>query len=254
MRRTLIVGNWKANKTIAETEAYLKELPQFSANWKHEVVITPSFVNLETASRHMPSNVKLGAQDLSQWPSGEHNGEVTATMLRAVGVQYCIVGHVERRQMGETNTAINAKVKNCLSSDITPIICVGETLEEYNSDMTRVVLEKQIRSCLDGVKDFGKIVVAYQPVWTIGTGYYAAGDLANIIADFIRKTVQKMTGNAMSSNFPILYGGGITASNAREYLETPEVDGLMVGPTSRTPQLLNEIVMTEFTIKKYADA
>jgi triosephosphate isomerase len=253
MRRTVIVGNWKANKTIPETEEFLKELPVFSSKWVHEVVITPSFVNLETAARLMPPNVKVGAQDASKWESGEHCGEVTAAMLKAVGVSHCIVGHIERRAMGETNMDVNAKVKNCLAHDITPIFCVGETLDEYNNDMSRVVIEKQIKEGLDGIKDTTKIIIAYQPIWSIGTGHYAPGELANIICDFIRKTVQKMMGSPMAGNFPLLYAGGITASNAREYLECSEIDGLMVGPTSRTPSVLSEIVMTPFTVKKFSE-
>jgi triosephosphate isomerase len=254
MRRTVFVGNWKAHKTIPETEAYFKELIPLSATWKEEVIITPSFVNLDAARRCMPPNVKLGAQDASHVTSGAYCAEVTVAMLNAVGVKYAIVGHIERRAMGDDNLRINKKVMNCLNAGITPILCVGDTLIEYNNNQTREVIEKQIRECLEGVTDFSKIMVAYQPIWSIGTGFYAAGDLANIIADFIRKTVQKMTNNPMSANFPILYGGGITVNNAREYLEVPEIDGLMVGPTSLTPQSMHEIVTTKFKIKKYAES
>lgn len=253
MRKTLYVGNWKANKTIPEVEEYFKELPKYVGGWEHEAVLMPSYVNLDCAARTKPEKVTLGAQDVSHWASGEHCGEVTASMLKAVGVKYCLAGHVERRAMGEDNLRVNQKIKNLLAAGITPIVCLGETLPEYKNDMTRVVIEKQIKECLDGILEIDKLVLAYQPAWTFGTGFFAtaSGDYINIIADFIRKTVVKMTGNPMAANFTILYGGGISVVNAPEYMSQPEIDGLMVGPTSQKPDVFSQIVTTKFKIKKH---
>jgi triosephosphate isomerase len=244
----MFVGNWKAYKTVSETESFFKELPNYSTAWNNEVIITPSYVNLDCAARGMPKNVTLGAQDVSQFGEGAHCGEVTAAMLKAVGVRYCIVGHVERRTMGEDNLTINKKLKNLMAAGIVPMLCVGDTQQEYEDNKTREVIEKQIMECLDGVHDFENIVVSYQPIWSIGTGFDASESLTGIIADFIRKTVRKMTGNPMSANFPILYGGGITAANARSYLEIPDIDGLMVGGTSLRPGTFSEIVNTKFNL------
>lgn len=255
MRRTLFVGNWKANKTIPEVEEYFKELPKYVDKWQHEVVLMPSYVNLDCAARTKPEKVLLGAQDVSQWAGGEHCGEVSAAMLKAVGVKYCLAGHVERRAMGEDNLCINQKIKNLLAVGITPIVCFGETLPEYKNNFTREVVEKQIKECLDGILEVDKLVLAYQPAWTFGTGFFAtaSGDYINMISDFMRKTVVKMRGNPMAANFTILYGGGISVANAKEYLEQPEIDGLMVGPTSQKPEVFNQIVTTPFTIKKRAE-
>lgn len=250
MRRTLFVGNWKAHFTVEEAENYFKDLPQYSGQWTHEVVLTPNFTLMQTAKHMLPPNVTLGAQDVSHYGIGPYCGEIPCALLKQFNVKYAIVGHVERRIMGEQNDRINAKVKNCLANGITPIICVGDTLIEYQANQTKDVIEKQLKECLVGVTDHTKIVVAYQPIWSIGTGFYAAPELCGIICNLIRKTVQKIGGSPMSGNFPILYAGGITVNNAREYLEAMDVDGLMVGPTAMKAQVFHDIVMTRFEMKK----
>ena len=249
-RRTIFVGNWKAHFTIEEAEKYFEELPQFSGQWLHEVVLTPPFTLMQTAQKLLPSNVILGAQDVSHHGIGPYCGEIPCGLLKPFGVKYAIVGHVERRVMGEQNDRINAKVRNCLGHGITPILCVGDTLHEYQANQTEHVIKKQLKECLVGVTDYSKIIVAYQPIWSIGTGFYAAPELTGIICNLIRKTVQKIGGSPMCGNFPILYAGGITTHNSREYLEASDVDGLMVGPTSMKPQIFHEIIMTKFELKK----
>jgi len=250
MRRTLFVGNWKANKTIAETEEYFSQLPMYAAGWQSEVVITPSFLSLDMAARKITPNVKLGAQDVSHLGMGAYSGEIPAALLKSIGVKYCIVGHVERRAMGETNDRINLKVKNCIDHGIVPILCVGENLAEYESNKAHDVIERQLREGLVGVRDVENIVIAYQPSWSIGTGHQVPPEYVGIIAEFIRKAVKNFTGHATAVNFTLLYGGAISASNAQAFLETPDVDGLMVGGTSLKPSSLSEIVSTKFKIKK----
>ena len=251
MRRTLFVGNWKAHFTVEEAESYFRDLPQHSAQWLHEVVLTPPYTLMDTAKRMLPPNITLGAQDVSHYGIGHYCGEIPCALLKPFGVRYAIVGHVERRVMGEQNDRINIKLKNCLAHDITPILCVGDTLHEYQANRTKEVIEKQLAECLAGVTDFTKIVIAYQPIWSIGTGFYAASELCGMIATTIRKAVQKIGRNPMAGNFPILYAGGITTMNSREYLETPDIDGLMVGPTSLNPATFSEIIMTRFELRKH---
>ena len=255
MRKTMFVARWKTYKTdVTEVRDFLKELPQFSAKFNptHDVVLCPSFVHMETARAIMPTNVLLGAQDCSAHPSGPHTGDTSAAQLAALGVKYCIVGHVERRKDGETDQMINGKIKQCLASGISPIVCFGETLEEYDNDKTRIVIERQMRDCLTGVRDIQKLVFCYMPIWSIGTGFYTSGDYSNIIADFMRKTAVKLTGNPMAANCTILFGGQITASNAQEYLETPEVDGIMFAVSALRPRDFAEIIETKFSIKSLA--
>ena len=253
MRRTMFVGSWKANKSLAEAKEFFKEFTGHASRFMHETVLCPAYVHMETAMGAMPSTVKLGAQDCSQFGNGPHTGEISASMLSGFGVKYCIVGHVERRAAGETDEDINKKVKQCLAAGISPIICVGDTLAEYDNNMTRVVLEKQMRDCLVGVTAFDKLVFCYMPIWSIGTGFYASGEYANIIGDFIRKTLQKLTGNPMSANIPILFGGQITATNVREYLECPECDGVMFAVAALKPMDFASIANTKFAVKKFAN-
>jgi len=255
MRKTMFVASWKTYKTTTqEVKDFLNEFPQFSAHFnpEYDVVLCPSAVHLETAHTMFPPNIALGAQDCSQYAAGAFTGETTAAQLAAFGVKYCILGHVERRKAGETDQAINAKIKQCLASGIKPIICFGETLVEYDNDQTRIVLERQMRDCLVGVTDVQKLTFCYMPIWSIGTGFYTTGEYSNIIADFMRKTAAKLTGNPMAANCTILFGGQITSSNAKEYLETPEVDGVMFAIAALKPPTFAEIVNTKFTVQLLA--
>jgi len=250
----MLVGSWKTYKTdIKEVRQFFDELPQYASNFRqeYEFVLCPSFIHLETAQTLIPPYMKLGAQDCSAYPKGPHTGDITAAQLVSVGVKYCIVGHVERRKAGETDQQINLKIKQCLEAGITPIVCFGETLEEYDNDKTRIVLERQMRDSLMGVKDVEKIVLCYMPIWSIGTGFYTPGEYSNIIADFMRKTAVKFTGNPMSANCTILFGGQITASNVAEYLECPEVDGVIFAIAALNPRDFAEFAATQFTVKKY---
>jgi triosephosphate isomerase len=251
MRRTLFVGNWKAHFTIEEAENYFKDLPQYSAKWEHEAVLTPPYTLMQTAKAMLPPNVTLGAQDVSHYGIGPYCGEIPCALLKPFGVKYAIIGHVERRIMGETNDRINTKLKNCLAHGITPILCVGDNLHEYNNNQTKAVIEKQLQEGLVGVSEYNKLVIAYQPIWSIGTGFYASSELCGMIASTIRKQVQSLGGNPMAGNFPILYAGGITVENAQEYLETQDIDGLMVGPTAMKPDVFSKIVTTRFQITRH---
>jgi triosephosphate isomerase len=248
----MFVGSWKTYKsTIAEVNDYFRDLPNYSSSFKtdYEIVLCPSTIHLESAMRAVPSNVRLGAQDCSAYPAGPHTGDTTAAQLADLRVRYCVLGHVERRAAGETDEVINLKVKQCLANGITPIVCFGETLVEYDNDQTRVVIERQMRDSLRDVKDIENVVLCYMPIWSIGTGFYTTGEYSHIIADFMRKNAVKLTGNPMSANCTILFGGQITHGNVQEYLETPEVDGVMFAVCALNPADFSEIVKTPFSMK-----
>ena len=252
MRKTLFVGNWKSTKNVAETEEYFRELPQYISKWKHDVVLMPSFICLDVARRFNLPDVKLGAQEISHLGTGACSGDIPASSLKSLGVKYCLVGHVDRRAMGESNDMINKKLHNCLAESIIPILCIGETLQEYENNRTREVIEKQLRECLVGVNNIENIVIAYQPIWSIGTGHVVNTEYIGLICEYIRKIVVSI-GNAVSAGFTLLYGGGpITSQTAKGFLEMPEVDGLMMTLASYKPSTLTEVVTTEFTIKRSA--
>ncbi|MCL2586947.1 MAG: triose-phosphate isomerase [Firmicutes bacterium] len=246
MRRTLFVASWKANATLEQAKTFVNEFPAVAGTFMHEVILCPSFLHIDMVGKTLPGTVKLGAQDVSQHGMGPFTGETAAAQLAQFGVKYCIVGHVERRVDGETDEMINKKIKQLFAAGITPILIVGENLAEYDNNQTRVVIERQMKDALQGVKDIDKMIFSYQPAWSIGTGYYTSADYTNIIVDFMRKTLQKITGSPLAANVPILYGGGVTLSNAREYLECPEVDGIMFGINATVAKTLGDMVNTKF--------
>ena len=250
MRRTMFVASWKANMgSIEAAKTFFDELPTYAGSFQHEVILCPSFIFMETAKARMPHTVKFGAQDCSQYGNGPYTGEITASVLANFGVKYCIVGHMERRALGDTDAVVNKKIKQCLSAGITPIIVVGENVHEYNNNMTRVIIERQIIDAMQGIKEYDKLVFCYQPAWSIGTGQFTSAEYANLIVDFMRKTIQKTSGQPLAGNVPILYGGGVTLSNMKDYLEQPEVDGVMFGVNTTTAKALNDMVSVKFVPK-----
>jgi len=246
----MYVASWKANMgTIENAQTFFKELPQYAVAFQNEIILCPSFIFMEMAKEKMPHTVTFGAQDCSQFSNGPHTAEITASMLANFGVKYCIVGHMERRAMGDTDVIVNKKIKQCLGSGITPIITIGENIHEYNNNMSRVIIEHQIKESLQGVKQYDKLVYCYQPAWSIGTGHFASAEYANLIIDFMRKTIQKVSGQPLAGNVPILYGGGVTQTNLKDYLEQPEVDGVMFGINTTNAKALNDMVSVRFTPK-----
>jgi len=239
MRKRIIIGNWKTYKTnVSEVRDYFNQVTGFAGDFHDaiEYVICPSSIHIETASETIPPFLKLGAQDCSSFGKGPYTGDTTAEQLASMGVKYCICGHVERRKYGETDELINGKVKKCIEAGITPIVCFGETLMDYDNDQTAQVIERQMRDSLRDIRDMQKVMLAYMPQWTIGTGLYTSGEYSNIIADFMRKTVVKLTGNPMAANCTIIFAGQITQNNAQEYLECPDVDGIMFAIAALQPK------------------
>lgn len=239
MRKKIIAGNWKMNYTTLEAENFISEIKDRINTTEVDVVLCPNFVSLETVSNLIDStNIKLGAQNVYVEDKGAYTGETSADMLLSVNVEYCIVGHSERRSLfNETNEVINKKAIKLLEKDITPIICVGETLEERESGKEFEVVEKQVIECLKDIpedKVKRNIVIAYEPIWAIGTGKTATSDQAEEMCKFIRSVIAKMYKENVALNVRIQYGGSVKPSNASEILNMENIDGALVGGASLT--------------------
>jgi len=235
MRTKLIVGNWKMNKDIHESASLIEDLKQRLQDFRNEVqiVLCPPFTSLVVARGLIKDTpMKLGAQNMSDKDDGAFTGEISARMLTAVGCEYVILGHSERRQyFKETNDLINLKVHKAIKANLTPIICVGETLEERESGVTDKIVSTQIRGVLHELTsdDIKKVVIAYEPVWAIGTGKNATPQQANEVHKLIRKIVGQMYSWAVAEQLTILYGGSVNPTNALDLLTEPDIDGALVG-------------------------
>jgi triosephosphate isomerase (TIM) len=237
MRTPFVAGNWKMNKTVAEARALVAEMtPALRAVKGVEKVLCPPFVALVPVAALLPgTDIGLGAQDLYWEAKGAYTGEVSAGMV-AEFCQYVIIGHSERRAyFGETDETVNKKIVAACAAGLTPIVCVGETLQEYESGKTAEVVSRQIRVGLKSLQpDYAlKLVVAYEPVWAIGTGRASNGVDANaVIRDHIRKPLAELFGEELAQSVRILYGGSVTAANAAEFFGQPNIDGALVGGAS----------------------
>ena len=239
MRKKIIAGNWKMNYCVNKAEDFVSEIKDAINTDEVDVVICPNFVSLDRLSDLLDgTNIKLGAQNVHTEDKGAYTGETSVNMLAAVGVQYCIVGHSERRQyFAETNEVVNKKAKKLLEKDINPIVCVGETLEERESNTMFDVVEKQVRESLDGIEEAQmkrNVVIAYEPIWAIGTGKTATAEQANEMCKFIREVVAKMYNDSVAEAVRIQYGGSVKPSNANEILNMSDIDGALVGGASLT--------------------
>ncbi|MEW6412614.1 MAG: triose-phosphate isomerase [Candidatus Zixiibacteriota bacterium] len=236
MRQNIIAGNWKMNGTISETETLLKELLESnSKSDRATVVVCPPFTSLYAANKILSgSHIALGAQDMSAHEKGAYTSEISASMLLTVGVRFVILGHSERRQYhAESDELVNAKARLAIDSGLTPIICVGETLGQRESGQTEQVIGDQVDGTLSGFSaDFiKKSVVAYEPVWAIGTGKTATPEQAQEVHKFIRDRVALIDREA-SESLPILYGGSMKPDNAGNLLKQSDIDGGLIGGAS----------------------
>ena len=247
MRKPMVAGNWKMNKTMEEAAVLVSELlPGLLAVAVVEKVLCPPFTSLMFLSAQLEdSDVGLGAQNLHWETSGAFTGEISPQMVRE-HCKYVIIGHSERRAyFGETDETVNKKLKAALAVGLVPIVCIGETLSEYEGGKTGEVVRRQV---LQGFKDIetglaSQIVVAYEPVWAIGTGKAATGEGANaVLKDHIRPALASLFGSAVVQNMRILYGGSVTAANAREFFGQSEIDGALVGGASLKPAEFIKIV------------
>ncbi len=233
-RTPLIAGNWKMNTSLEEAVNLIKAMqPQLQKIQGVEKVICPPFISLMAArGLTQGSTVKLGAQNLFYEAKGAYTGEISPLMLQGL-CEYVILGHSERRQyFGETNEAVNKKIRITVQHNLKPILCVGETPEENEAGQTREVLGRQIADCADRLYFMSGMVIAYEPLWAIGTGKNASGEEANRTIGFIRQFIARLHGGGIANTARILYGGSVTAANIAEFMKMPEIDGALVGGAS----------------------
>lgn len=237
IRKKLIAGNWKMNRTSSDAADLVKDIvTEVGRSNGVDVVVCPPFTSLETVGKAIEgSSIRLGAQNMHPERSGAYTGEVSAEMLRSLFASYVILGHSERRTyFGDTDAFVNQKVIAALKAELKPILCVGETLAERESGSTLKVVQTQLEAGLEGVnKDQAtSIVIAYEPVWAIGTGKVATSEQAQEVHAFIRDLLGKLFGANLAGKVRILYGGSMKPSNAAELLAQPDIDGGLIGGAS----------------------
>ena len=234
MRRKIIAGNWKMNMLPNEAMSFITELEPYAKNAKCEIILcvpyTDLFYSLLTAQN---TNIKIGAQNMHWEESGAYTGEVSPNMLKCINVEYVIIGHSERRQyFAETDETVNKKIKSALNHSLKPILCVGETLEQRENNLQDAIISNQIKSALKGIESIENIIIAYEPIWAIGTGKVATKEDANNTIKIIRSTVKELYGDNVAQNVCILYGGSVKKENAKELFSTSDIDGALVGGAS----------------------
>ena len=256
MREFLIAGNWKMNLGLEEAEALVSQLveavEEYDLDEGVNVLICPPYLMLPTAADiAFDSNLWVGAQNVYHKSNGAYTGEISATMLAEAGAEYCIVGHSERRQyFAETDELINAKVKILLENDIYAIVCVGETIDERRAGRENDVVRTQLEGCLKDLSDtdMAKVVIAYEPVWAIGTGETATPQQAQEMHAYIRQVLGSIFDAEVAEEVQILYGGSMNAGNARELLSCPDVDGGLIGGASLKADQFLTIVQTAYDL------
>jgi len=237
MRRPLVAGNWKMNKTVEQATLLVASmLPGLQAIRTVDRVICPPYMSLMTLSGMLAgTDIGLGAQNLHWETSGAFTGELSPQMIKEF-CQFVIIGHSERRAFfGETDQSVNLKIKACLAIGLTPIVCVGETLKENESGQTEAIVSRQVKLGLEGIskEDAAKTIVAYEPVWAIGTGRAASAEMANdIIGGAVRKNLANLFGSDQAEKIRILYGGSVKGENAAEFFAKPDIDGGLIGGAS----------------------
>jgi triosephosphate isomerase (TIM) len=247
MRKKLIAANWKMYKTPVQTRDFFRDfLPLIAGHDRDEIVVCPTYLCIDAAESAVKgSSVAVGAQDVHWEKEGAFTGEINAAMLVAVGVTHVIIGHSERRQhFGETDDTVNLKLKSALEAGLTPIVCVGEVLEEREAGLTDDVLRRQCLRAFHAIsaKKAAKLVVAYEPVWAIGTGKTATPQMASDAHAIIRGEASKAFGQEFADGLRILYGGSVKPENATALMSEEEIDGALVGGASLDPKSFTAIV------------
>ena len=245
-RKTLIAGNWKMNKTPSETKTFMTELKGIlpKGRWCDIALCVPA-VCIPAAARAMrETRIGIGAENCNANASGAYTGEISTAMLVDAGCKYVIIGHSERRAMGETDAEVNAKVKAALEAGLIPIVCFGETLEQRESGITEEWITMQIKLALAGITEekIRKVVIAYEPIWAIGTGRTATPEQAEEVCQLIRTVVRKLFGSKNARATTILYGGSMNDKNAYDLLAQPDIDGGLIGGASLVPEKFVKII------------
>ncbi|MDY2914193.1 MAG: triose-phosphate isomerase [Candidatus Enteromonas sp.] len=237
MRKKLLLGNWKMNKTPAEAKEFAlgcREMVEYAVAHGIDVGVAPTFVCLQTVKENADSKLIVAAQNVNEHPSGAYTGEISVGMLQSIGISWVILGHSERREYnGETSVACNAKIKALLAAGMVPVYCCGESLETFEKGETKPFVEEQIRTGFAGLspEEAGRVVIAYEPIWAIGTGKSATKEIAEETIAAIREVLRDMFGDVADS-IRILYGGSVKPGNIAEYMSMPDIDGALVGGAS----------------------
>ncbi len=250
-RNPIIAGNWKMNNTAKEGVALVNALKPLVKGASCEVVVCVPAIDIPAVAQALEgSNIALGAQNVHYAERGAYTGEISAEMLKEYGVKYVIIGHSERRQyFGETDDLVNMRVLTAIKEGLIPIVCIGETLAEREGGRTERVLSRQLAEGLKDVKDISKLVVAYEPIWAIGTGRTATCEQANETIAFIRRKCAELYGADAARRMRIQYGGSMNAGNCRQLMDMPEIDGGLIGGASLKAKDFAEIVHFDKGIK-----
>mgnify|MGYP004538345507 FL=1 len=245
MRRKVIAGNWKMNKSPKDVEEFMESFPGLVGDTENEVILCVPFIDLCKAVKlSKGTNVKIGAQNMHFKDSGAYTGEISPKMLNDLNVEYVIIGHSERREyFNETDETVNLKIKAALTHDLKPIVCVGETLEQREAGITKEFVTGQVRNALKEITEdeLKKIIIAYEPIWAIGTGKTASKEDANEVCKWIREELRALYGD-VADEIIIQYGGSVKSSNAKDLFEMSDIDGGLVGGASLEPEEFSKIV------------
>ena len=246
MRRKIIAGNWKMNKLPNEAMEFIQKIEPVAAKSEHDVILctpyTDLFYSLMTAQE---TKIKIGAQNMHYEEKGAYTGEISGQMLKSIGVEYVIIGHSERRAyFAETDETVNLKVKAALKNELKPIVCVGESVEQRESGKAQEVVTSQTTKALESLSEdeVKGIIIAYEPIWAIGTGKTATAEDAETTIKWIREEIAKNYGQMVSESVIILYGGSVKSSNAKELFSMPNIDGGLVGGASLDAEEFSKIV------------
>lgn len=246
MRKKVIAGNWKMNMLPNEAINFINEFAPLVKDTNNEVILCVPYTDLFYALLHVQeTNIKIGAQNMHWETTGAYTGEISAEMLKSINVDYVIIGHSERRQyFAETDETVNKKVKKALAVGLKPIVCVGETLQEKEEGKTANIITKQTKLALEGLspEDVKNTIIAYEPIWAIGTGKTATAQDANESIKTIRKEIEENYGKDVAEYVIIQYGGSVKSTNAKELFTTSDIDGGLVGGASLKPEEFAKIV------------
>jgi len=246
MRNYVIAGNWKMNKTPSEAVALVKELIPMVKDASKKVVVCPTFVCLPAVLEAVKgTNIAVGAQNMHFEDKGAFTGEIAADMLVELGVQYVIIGHSERRQyFAETDETVNKKAIKALSKNLIPIICVGESLEQREANITTEIVSNQVKAAFADISadDAKKVIIAYEPIWAIGTGKTATSEQANEVCSMIRETIKGLYSADVADEVVIQYGGSMNDGNAKDLLAQSDIDGGLIGGAALVAEKFTKIV------------
>ncbi len=244
MRKKIIIGNWKMNNTLSESISFIQALKKNLENiLQVDIAVCPSYISLNSVKEELSSsNIKVGAQNVYFEDKGAYTGEISAEMLKDIDIDYCIIGHSERRQyFKETDYDVNKKLIKLLEYEITPVVCVGENISQRESNTHFSIVKEQIVQALNNInsKHISSIVIAYEPIWAIGTGITATAEQAEEMCNYIRNVVSSLYNKEIADSIRIQYGGSVNSNNAREILMMPNIDGALVGGASLKEEFID---------------